>query len=247
MKGALKLISKDTVNATIGSPPHRFFMKGDGHRKPPFQWALATEVTAHFEQLVANNSLCLHVEQHQKDVCAASVPSLFNAVLTKGKVFGWELPIYADLGPLMEIVAELQLNLDKPLFNAIKKVHLEMAAVKSKAGTVGNPAWIAEAVATSDVFQSYWKSVLRFVPSPEKRDNIKETAYVKFLLGYNKSAMMMRTQANNHIAASIKKSIDLFPNDTHLITLGDAHLTDNPVQNYLNIGGAIGVVDEDQW
>jgi hypothetical protein len=247
VQGALRLVSDATVNATIGFPPHSFFLKGDGHRKPPFQWATSPPVKLHFLQKMANNALCFHVEEQQSDVRAESIPAIFNPVFTSGKVFGWELSIYIPLLPLMSLIMDMPTALEKPQYADIEKLHNQMVDVKSKAVTVGNPAWMVDAIAKSAEFLSYWKSVLRYFPPPAKRNEATELAYIKFLLDYNKRAMQLRTEANNYIAINITKSVNLYPNDTHLITLGDAHLTNNPVQQYLSIGAAIGVVDIDQF
>ena len=96
----------------------------------------------------------------------------------------------------------------------------------------------------SALFKAYWMKRAR---NATPRDGGLEDGYLAFLNQYNHLAMGLRTDANNFIAANIQRVIAQQPADsTHLITVGNAHITTNPVQNYLNIGAHPGYVDASQ-
>ena len=48
---------------------------------------------------------------------------------------------------------------------------------------------------------------------------------------------------NPYIGKSIQTAMTHHPNETHIITCGDAHILHNDLSNHVNIGAAAGVVD----
>ena len=67
-----------------------------------------------------------------------------------------------------------------------------------------------------------------------------------FINQYNNSCMALRCDANNFIAVNIMNAMAQHPGDTHLITVGNAHIVTNPVQQYINIGVNRGLIDPSQ-
>lgn len=244
--GTLNGLTAATRDAIIGNPPSRFYMTGDGHRHPPFRWATLPAVRIHFMEQQAAGQLCLHVELHQDEVTADSVPPMFNPASMAGKVFGWELSMFRDLLPVMNLIMEIMNTVPHPRMVDVARLDRDMVLMSSLAWKVGSPPWMMAAPGLSTPFRVYWNSVLRLAPAPVPRVAATEDAYQVFINTYNNNAMRLRTDANNFIAINIARSIALFPNDTHLITLGSAHLTTNPVQNFLNIGANIGIADASQ-
>ena len=69
--GTLTVLADATIDAQLGQPLGgvRAFMKGDGHRNPPFQWFnTCPRLQLHLQNLMFAEMLCAHVEQHQEDV-----------------------------------------------------------------------------------------------------------------------------------------------------------------------------------
>ena len=64
--GTLTALVEATVDAQLGRPllGVRAFMKGDGHRNPPFQWFnTCPRLQLHFQNLMFAEMLCAHVEE----------------------------------------------------------------------------------------------------------------------------------------------------------------------------------------
>jgi len=237
--GTFNGLSVANMAAVFGVPPARFFLSGDGHRNPPFRWAVRPAVRQHFLTLMATNSLCLHVEQLPEQVSADSIPVYFDPLILQQKVFGWELSMFRDLLPVMELCMTIAGDIPDPSLGSVVALHREMIRIDGLGWKVGNPPWMHAAVGQSDTFKTYWQGVEAHAP----RVGATENAYLNFVLGYNTRAMALRCDANNFIAANISRVIALYPNDTHLITVGDAHITTNPVQQYINLGALQGLID----
>lgn len=245
--GTFNGLSDANMAAVLGTPHARYYISGDGHRSPPFAWAVRPAVRLHFLGLMAAGNLCLHVEQHQEDVTDQSIPPTFNPVFVQGQVFGWELAMFKDLLPVMNLIMEIMGNLPSPALADVVTLHREMIRMDGLAWKVGNPPWIHAALAQSDVYLAYWRKWLG--PNPGQRgpaNGVTELAYMTFLNQYNNSCMALRCDANNFIAVNIMNAMAAFPAATHLITVGNSHLVTNPVQQYINIGLHAGLVDPSQ-
>jgi len=245
--GTFNGLSAATIDAVLGVPRARYYLSGDGHRTPPFAWAVRPAVRAHFLNLMATGNLCLHVEQHQEDVTDQSIPAQFDPVFVQHKVFGWELSMFKHLLPVMTLIMDVMGQLPDPALSDVVALHRDMVRMDALAWSVGNPPWIHNALAQSDVFLAYWK--LRLHENHAQRippNAATELNYMTFLNQYNNACMALRCDANNFIAVNIMNAMARFPNDTHLITVGNAHLVTNPVQQYINIGLEPGLIDPAQ-
>jgi hypothetical protein len=260
--GAFGGLSEDNLAGVFGDPSPRFFLSGDGHRQPPFGWAEGEAVLPQFLALMGRGELCMHVEQQQEDVRAASVPPRFADLIRQQMVFGWELPIYRDLLAMMQLIYAVKAELPRPSLESVMAVHREMVRIAGLAHVVGNPPWMRQAVVTSDGFKAYWAGIdprpdrFQLLTTPDKpvyrneqfaRRKSTEDSYRGFLSDYLLDIMQLRTDANQFIGVRIKRNIDLHPNATHLITVGAAHITINPVQQYINLGNLTGLVDPSDY
>ncbi len=245
--GTLRGLTDQTVGDYLrgDAAMPRFFLTGDGHREPPFRWTNSCPaVRMHFVTLLTNGQLCAHVELHQADVNYDSVPSYLSILRDQGKLFGWELSIYKDLMPPMELANELVAN--GPPDN-MQQAAGEMVAfermfirVHSRLASIGNPPTMALVYQNAQTYKDYF---FRVAHKGAARNMATEAAYYQFLRNFTRDSMALRTVVNPAIAANINARIQQFPNDTHLITCGDAHIRHNPLQNFIGIGGATGLVD----
>lgn len=245
--GTFNGLSDATVDAVLGTPRARYFISGDGHRTPPFAWAVRPAVRPYFQELMAAGNLCLHVEQHQEDVTDQSIPALFDPVFVQQQVFGWELDMFKHLLPVMNLIMEIMGSMPTPDLADVVTLHRHMIRMNDLAWKVGNPPWIFAALALSDGFLAYWKRRLDINPLNRiPAVGATEDGYLNFLNQYNNSCMALRCDANNFIAVNLMNAMARFPNATHLITVGNAHLVTNPVQQYINIGLNAGLIDPSQ-
>jgi hypothetical protein len=243
--GALWGLSNATLTATLGNPLPRFFMTGDGHRSPPFRWIAACDgLKVHFMTLMSQNMLCVHVEQHPDDVSEESVPPLLYPVVNPRRVFGWELAIYKDLLPIMTQCMQLASSSLRPadVTDDVVALDREIIRVNALLWQIGNPLALQTAPAQSLAFRRYYEGVVR---NGQQRQPATETQYGQFVLGYQNAAMGLRTAVNSYIGHNIQLIINQYPQCTHLITCGDAHITQNPLAQYVTTlpAGAMGVVD----
>lgn len=149
--------------------------------------------------------------------------------------------------PVMTLIMEIMGNLPDPALGDVVYLHREMIRMDGLAWKVGNPPWMRNALGQSDGFINYWKQRLHSDHAQRIAPNAAtEHAYMVFLNQYNNACMALRCDANNFIAANIMNAIARFPLATHLITVGNAHLVTNPVQQYINIGLEPGVIDPAQ-
>ena len=240
--GTFKGLSEATIPAILGNPLAKFYLSGDGHRKPPFQWAVRQAVQGHFLALMGQQRLCLHVEQLPEQVNKDSIPPLFAPLIQQQKVFGWELSMFRDLFPAMELCLDI-VDKPNPPLSWVVTLDREMLRINGLGWKVGNPPWMHAAVVLSTAYRQYWQIVN---VKPAIRNKATDKEYQAFLLQYHNDAMQLRIVAHNFIGANITRVITQYPNDTHLITVGDAHITTNPVQQYINIDGQVGLVDSAQ-
>jgi hypothetical protein len=143
----------------------------------------------------------------------------------------------------MTLAMEIMGDLPNPALSDVVALHREMVRMTGLAWMVGNPPWIRNALAQSDTFLAYWKGRL---DAGLPANAVTEHGYLAFLNQYNNACMALRCDANNFIAINIMNAMARFPNATHLITVGNAHLVTNPVQQYINIGLAPGLIDPSQ-
>lgn len=225
----------------------RFFMTGDGHRSPPFAWTMRCDtLKVHFLTLMTHELLCAHVEEYPKDVSLASVPVLLQLLYGQQRIFGWELPIYRDLQPIMEKCLELVGSSLVPaeVIDDVVALDKEIVRMHALLWQIGNPNTLRDAMAQSLIFRQYYREVCK---GKAPRNLGMEAHYRQFLLGYNNAAMDLRTGVNRFIGNNIQRIINQYPDCTHIITCGDAHITHDPLYQYVHLPpGKLGVVDASQ-
>ena len=199
--------------------------------------------------------LCAHVEEYAEQVKDTSVPSWLAVLYDQRRIFGWELAIYRDLGPVMEKCTELMPvvgsggDLSASDIRAIVALDKEMARVQGLLSQIGNPSAFQNVVSQSAGFRKYFEGIGKksyvLVGKPNPRQPGIEKQYVAFLLSYHTAAMSLRISgANRYIGNNIQQVIDQYPDCTHIITCGDAHITTDPLTQYITLPtGAEGVVD----
>ena len=248
-KGTLKGLSDATLDRTL-SPMPRFFLTGDGHGYPPFEWINACpRLRAHFIDLMAKNKLCAHVEQFKDQVTAQSIPLELCQLYDQRRVFGWELEIFADLLPIIDNCREIAppVQADHNVFALLDQIVdllRRMSRVSERLSEIGNPASLDTLARESARYTKYFEGLKQ---RPTSRDRARELDCGKFLMAFqNEVGDKLRTDVNPYIGANIQKKIIEFADCTHLITCGGAHITTNPLDAYIPLAeGAEGVVDED--
>ncbi len=235
--GALSDLNDSNYETVLGTPFPKFFMSGDGHRNPPFQWVShcpALKIRLQ-EQLLAH-TLWVHVEQQPGEVTESSLPSSLALAFPNGRVFGWELSLYQKLNKVMQDC--LQMAPEAIHQNEAVGLTGEMLEVQAIVSQFANPANMTGLLPQIERFHDH------YVTNAGGRDATTDAAYSQFLMQYNNAAMQLRTDANPEIGRNIQSKIDQNPGSIHLITCGDAHLTVNPLYNYVQLPpGTRGVVD----
>ncbi|MGL4555041.1 MAG: hypothetical protein ACRC33_28065 [Gemmataceae bacterium] len=239
----------DGTFATIfpgGAADPRFFLSGDGHRHPPFRWLLSCSlVQNHFTGLMNLQKLFAHVEELQSDVTADSVPAPFSALHAQNRIFGWEPAIYAHLGAAMqECLALADTTLD-PAVMGRRAVALDhrMAQAHALRASIGDPDDLRLLRPQAIAFREYYEGTTRMFFKKDREPAVEEK-YLKFLFAYNKVGMKLRIDVNRYIGENIREVISANPDATHIITVGDAHIAEDPVQNYIALPkGVDGIVD----
>jgi hypothetical protein len=212
------------------------YMTGDGHRKPPFQWATQDVWSGFFKQFIAINKICCHVETFSDEVLATSVTKLFEPVFYNLKVFGFEPDVFKILKEIilfnMDMRPKISMGQSQPL-SEIRFITKEMWRVHDL-GYLQNEG--KEAMRQWDKIKG-----MGYDPVPAKALPI----FSDFLSAYNNAAMELRTVVNNEIGANIQRIITKFPDHLHMITCGDAHIYVNPLYNYIEPPvGCFGIADE---
>ena len=211
------------------------FMTGDGHGHPPFKWATMGDWKTFFEKIVAENMVCLHVEEFPADVRSDSVPALFKSVYTAGKVYGWEPAFYQLIREVMELLQPL-------LASALSDEKLPSARLiqlLSRMIIVGKEGHLKEQANLAEKYQKVLFEMDSETIDPKYVDGLTD-----FLSGYNRASFQLRTDINDEIGAIIQSNMNRHPDDFHLITCGDAHILHNPLYKYVHPKtGAFGVVD----
>lgn len=241
--GTLNGLSARNIDGVLGTPRTRFYLTGDGHRNPPFAWATRPAVLQHFLGLMAAGRLCLHVEEHQDAIKAASIPWQFDHVREQNKVFGWELSIYRHLQPAMELAMSLMGDMPRPPMQDVVALDRHLIQINALAWKYGNRRFMRDSADTANEFRIH---LIELARNKTQRNGAIEDDYTQFLKKFFNECMDYRCKANIFIGANIRNAIARFPNATHLITVGNAHLDSNPVQQYIDIGSEDGVIDPSQ-
>ncbi|MFJ7795477.1 hypothetical protein [Pseudomonas sp. NPDC096950] len=245
--GTLRALTNETLLAlTHGDAPiPRFFMTGDGHAIPPFAWTEAcSDLTVYFQTLIAADRLCLHVEEQQSAITHDSVPERLQGLVDRQRVFGWELSVFDALGPALEICNELAANGNyqsiPPIYEQVVELDRTIVRAHALLWELANPPALFSGRDISWSYREYCKRRL----NGAVRNPAIEAQYGAMVFNYRKAIMQVRISGNPFIGRKIQASIDRFPHSTHLITCGDGHILENPLQNYVRIpDNAVGIVD----
>ena len=249
-QGTLWQSSNDPLAGALNPIPSTF-LTGDGHRRPMFNWVTRNRtLKEHLLTRLAENKLCLHVELQQEEVNHSAINPSLHAALDQGKVFGWELPIYKELKPLMELYSNPPRGAEAV---AAADSMLRVDGLLSQFGDAGGLQFMRPRIEDfrkrHSPPQSGFSSLLSAFGKPEASTlNPAETENedLQFLIAYYNAGWQMRTSVNPEIAANIQSNISQHPDHTHLITCGHTHLSENPLHHYLHpAGGTSGVVDQD--
>jgi hypothetical protein len=256
--GTLRSLTDGDIGVFLDRPQlvPRFFLTGDGHRDPPFEWTKSCpRLALHFFNLVQSGRLCAHVEQYPEDVKSTSLPTNLRYIFEVGKVFGWELRIFGLLQPSMEFVTSITADYQEKAREAssmdskkavqdIDKFVTLFDPANANLAEVGNPDCLRNIKTQLSIFRSYFKCV----GWPGKSLNLAtEYKFYELLKNFGRDTMSLRTTANPFMAQNIWQNIQKYPHDTHIITCGNNHILDNPLQNYLPLpNGAVGIIDAAQ-
>lgn len=254
-KGTLKQIgSVEDLTDLVGGLP-QFYITGDGHRDPPFKWAVESGLKPHFAELAEKGKLVAYVEEFQKNVSVNSVPASLKSLALSGRVIGFEPDVWRVLEPEMQILQNQAVELmstAKNLSDTVSKAHGAIKRVVQCAGQLGNPGFILDIQEYVKVFDLY---VGKVAPSglssmftkAEKRDSNREMSHGKTLAKFNNQLMNLRTTiGNQQMAAELLKGFVKYSDSVHIVSIGKHHIDNNPIQNLLAIPkDAVGVVDPD--
>jgi len=254
--GTLRALTNGTLAALLrgDTPTPRFFMSGDGHRHPPFGWTEAcSELIVYFQQLILADRLCLHVEEQQSSVAHGSVPERLMGLVDRNRVFGWEWAVFDALGPALEVCNQLRANDNyqptAQVYELAVELDKEITRAHAMLWQLGQPPALT---AGRDISWRYRHYCQRYLPprtpldvGPRAARNMAlEAQYRTMVINYSTAVMQMRLDGNPFIGRKIQTVIDQFPDSTHLITCGHAHINHNPLQQYVRIPAeAIGIVD----
>lgn len=214
------------------------FMTGDGHRHPPFRWTERGIWPGIFGEVVHDNKLCCHVETYADAVRVDSVPAGLAPVFHNGKVFGWEPEVFKVIEKILEAIPSVMFGFRDKEPQALSDVHYltkEMWVVH------GHGYLRAEGLRA----MQFWDRVRRTRGDMVGADSLP--GFAAFLNDYSRSAMALRTGANDVMGAIIQRKIDQYPDHMHLITCGDAHITENPLYRYIRPPvGCFGIADRNK-
>ena len=261
---ALGAMTDLTWNAHYVPAMPRFFLAGDGHAHPPFNWAVggaSQAMSQHFRLLAAQSQLCLHVETFQDEVNQDSVPFFLSAAFGNNRVFGWEPPVMKVVNAALEDIMTLVTGILNAVPDSDKAVHDAVAAVDRSVGVIVGKIGtdipnncdpqVINAAATWATVKKYLEGVYgtggffdRF-GSRSPRNPGSEQAHTQAMMALRTGLMTLRDSMNPTFGAMIQAKINQYPNDTHLIACGWAHLRDvNPLlQSCIQIGLNAGIVD----
>ena len=248
--GILRVMTDDRVRDYFRGdmPIPQFFMSGDGHRNPPFQWTAAGPMMRqHFVDLMAAGRLWAHVEELPANVVVGSVPGFLAQLHAQNHIFGWELPIFQELlqsmGDSMQLAAAFNAgNIDNALQQNVDAFNLEIIRTTPLLVQVGNPANLTGMAGVAGQMARY---VTRVRAGEQPQTPGIDQEYQRLLIQYHNDTMGLRTSAHPYIGHNIQGIIDANAHCTHIITCGNAHITvHNPLHGFIHLpGGAIGVVD----
>ena len=248
--GTLRMMTDPTLQIYFRGdmPIPQFFMSGDAHRTPPFAWTDAGSIIrAHFLDRLNKGRLCAHVEQLQAAVNRASIPAFLAPLIGQNRVFGWELPIFAPLARAGALYVNMALKLadnvvDREMLQYASQFADGVVTAQPFLAGVGNPVGLTGGLNLAERLCEY---VVDVIANASANSNDTNAAFRTELRVYRDSIMELRTGAHPYMATPIQNVIDLYPTCVHIITCGDAHITDNhPLHGYIHLpNGAVGVVD----
>jgi hypothetical protein len=232
----------------------KVFMTGDGHSTPAFAWTNACpRVTNFFAEALAANRLHAYVEVRPADVAARLVPGFLAGLHAQGRIIGWELALFEQLLPSMEMSLNMMaLEVDFKNLNAVGKVLTDFYQLMSNVPEILGMSKVMD-VATFgyvnvilECLDKYMKDRTNF--TAEVANKLTETAKK-----YYNACMGLRCCAAYHqaVGAAIQRNMLQTGDSIHLITCGDAHLTcADPLQNFIGLDiqnlNALGWIDPSQ-
>ena len=164
--GTLRALTNGTLAALLrgDAPVPRFFLTGDGHRHPPFEWTnVCTDLRLHFQTLMAANQLCVHVEmrvsgcgQRQRGTGSAATAGPAGHGLRMGT---GNLP---STHAAVDVEESMRIATDDPR-NPSDVVHFdrELARLHAMLWMIGNPPALTGALATHGPFAAYYRNVAK--------------------------------------------------------------------------------------
>ena len=226
----------------------RFFLSGDAHGHPPFKWVLKSkEATEYFTDLMQNKKLVLHVEQAQDVVDKSSVPALFQPLLNDGRVLGWELAEFIALAPTTNKADELRSQMNPDLKKFAEELVVQLPQIKYYHKKIIDRFGVAPIPDFEALQEFLMNRVAKAMQYGVKTAGYSEDDYNRarrFLSDYVIWVLGLRNQVNPAIGQSILGNLSKYDdNVTHLIAIGDSHIQDNPVMQFIPIGAEMGVVD----
>ena len=189
----------------------RYFMTGDGHQEPSFQWAAkCTVMKNYFETAMKKQQLCAHVERLPRDVGAGNVPAFLQPLYQQNRIFGWELPIFAPLAKCGQLYfgiapALANNNIDRALVQAFSEFSHFALEAHQLVASVGSPAELVKIPALLNELGEYIVDVVA-KQRPAKAET--STDYRSRLKTYYDAIMELRTSAHEFIAAPIRGIIN---------------------------------------
>lgn len=114
-------------------------------------------------------------------------------------------------------------------------------------GQIGNPPHLFGALQTCRAYIAYSGPFNRQFFKATTRNPAIELSYATMVNNFRIDAMAQRTGAHQYLGPMIRNRMLQYPDCTHLITVGNAHLINNPIQHHIPLPpGEIGVVDAAQ-
>lgn len=247
------------------------FVTGDAHRNPPFRWidsCRSDTLKRHFEDLVNQGQLCVHVEQYKNQIKTDSVPKSLRKLIGMQRIFGWELEVYRYFQEVMRECSPngrglLELDDRKVpnsyLIKSLEDVHRNICEADKRLKDIGYPTTLKGKMEAHGEYLKYYKH-LRDESRPKSivgklttgwgaKPTKPSKNYLTFLQEYSTAANKLRTSPSVHtaIARKIQSTINVHSGCTHLITCGSKHLLcEHPLFKFILSPKGGGVVDVDE-
>ncbi len=213
------------------------FMTGDGHGSPPFQWLDKGVWPDFFRDLIADDKICCHVEKYSDAPTRDSVPISLRPVFDNGKVFGWEPEFYKIIQKIMELYIDTAPKAwgEIPRQDAAEFIGWVMGVPKE----IRFLADIRQDVEVfAEILARETSDKNKFLP------NHMGASFQGIVKKYRDTAYLLRTEIHDIVGATIQRNINKYSDHIHLITCGDAHITENPLYRYIDPPiGCFGVAD----